>query len=118
MDGRFQDVGARRAVEGQPDARTIENHWQLVLGTSQGKTQAVFARQHGSTRQFIQDGNDFVVAQSLNVIAAGWHRQSLPRLKERHGPGAFAADVVQQRKVVLARHLKLLRNQAAHLPFG
>lgn len=65
-----------------------------------------------------KNGNDVVVAQPLNVVAAGWHRQSLPRRKERHGPGAFAADVVQQGKVVLARHLKLLRNQAAHLPFG
>jgi hypothetical protein len=112
VDGRFQDVGTGRAVEGQPDARTIENHWQLVLGTSQGKPQAVFASQHGAARQFIQDGNDFVVAQPLNVIAACWHRQSLARLKEGYGPGAFAAYVVQQRKVVLARHLELPRNQA------
>ena len=118
VNRRLQDVRARRAVEGQSDARTIENHWQLVLGTSQGKPQAVFACQHGATRQFIQDGNDFVVAQPLNVIGAGRHRQSLPRLKERHGSGAFATDVVQQRKVILARHLELLRNQAAHLPFG
>ncbi|MNV60848.1 hypothetical protein D3C71_1533270 [compost metagenome] len=118
VDGRFQDVRARRAVEGQPDARTIENHWQLVLGSSQGKPQTLFSRQHGATRQFIQDGNDFLVAQPLNVIAAARHRQGLPRFKEGHGSGAFAADVVQQRKVILARHLKLLRNQAAHLPFG
>jgi hypothetical protein len=67
--------------------------------------------------QFIQDGYDFLVAQPLNAIVAGRHRQSPPRLKERHGAGAFAADVVQQRKVVLARTLKLLRNQSAHLPF-
>jgi hypothetical protein len=75
-------------------------------------------RQHGTMRQFIQDGHDFLVAQPLNVIAAAWHRLSLPRLKERHGSRAFAADVTQQRKVVLTRHLKLRCNQAAHPPFG
>ena len=69
-------------------------------------------------RQFIQHGNDFVVSQPLNILALGRRMQSLPRFKECHGPGTFAADVVQQRKVVLAGHLKLLRNQTAHLPFG
>lgn len=96
----------------------IENHWQLVLGTSQGKPQAVFACQHGATRQFIQDGNDFVVAQPLNVIAAGRHRQSLPQLKERHGPAHSPPMWSSSAKSFLARHLELLRNQAAHLPFG
>ena len=54
----------------------------------------------------------------MNIIIAGWYRQSLPRLKECNGSGTFAANMIQQRKVVLTRNLELLRNQAAGLAAG
>jgi len=63
---------ARRDVEGSP-MRPIENHWQLVLGASQGKPQAVFAALNWLTRQFMQDGDDVLVVQPLNDIAEDRH---------------------------------------------
>lgn len=35
--------------------------------------------------------------------------------QERHDPGAFATDVIQQSKIVLVRDLEMLGDQAAHL---
>jgi len=113
-DGGLQYVGAGRALAGQPNADTIKHHRHFVLGTSQRNPQAVFSGQQGAMRQCIKQGNDFFVTQPLNGIIAGRHGQSMPGRQERHGSGAFATDVVQQRKVVLG-NLALLRDQATHL---
>ncbi len=43
-------------------------------------------------RQFIQDGNHFLVAQPLNVFTVGGRGQRLSGFQERHGRGAFATD--------------------------
>ena len=56
------------------------------------------------------------IAQPFNVVISGRRRQHLFRREEGHGPGTFATNLVQQRKVVLSGDLKLLRQQAAHLP--
>jgi len=57
VDSGLQDVGAGRAIKGQPNAGPIKHDRQFVLGSRQGKSQTVSARQHGATRQFIQDGS-------------------------------------------------------------
>lgn len=60
VDGRLKDVGAWRAFEGESEACAIEHHRQLVLGAREREPQAVLARQHWATRQFVQYRDDFL----------------------------------------------------------
>ena len=66
--------------------------------------------------KFIENGDDLFVAQPLNLVALPRTGQRLPGLQQGHSPGTLATDVIEQRKIVLARHLKLLGNEAPELP--
>ena len=55
-NGRFKDVRAGRAVQGQARAQTvrIQHHRQFVLCARQREAQTVFTRAHGAQRHFIK----------------------------------------------------------------
>lgn len=90
----------------------------LSCAPASDRPQAVIARQHRAARQFVQQGEQLVIAKPFHITRRSQLRQHLPRLQKSDGPRALAANMIQQRKIVLARHLKLLGNQAPHLPFG
>ena len=129
MDGGLQDMRAGSAVARQTDTHCARNavvhhHGQLVLRPGQRQPQPVISRQHGAARQLVQQGEQLLIAEPLHITRFPGRpspvslRQGLPWFQKGHGPRAFASNMVQQRKIVLARHLKLLGNQASHLPLG
>jgi len=116
LDGRLEDVSARRAPERHGNFAAFDPHRNFVLCAGERQAYALVAREQRTLRQLSEDARQFLVRELPIVIVA--LRQRAARRDESDRPGAFAADPLQHRVIVARADAEITGDDLALGFFG